>query len=83
MVNPDSTVTLHNLVTGAMRGDRTLIREGLKPGDKVVTQGVDRLRDGAKVDVIPPRGASPPVTDASQKKAGPGGDKQGKGPPIP
>lgn len=88
VVNEDSTVTLHNLVTGAMHGDRTLIREGVKPGDKVVTQGVDRLRDGAKVEVIPPGGvpAGPAAAAAGgeyKRKGGAGGDKSGKGSPIP
>jgi multidrug efflux system membrane fusion protein len=35
------------------------ITEGLKVGDKVVTDGLDRLRDGAKVTVAAPPGASP------------------------
>jgi multidrug efflux system membrane fusion protein len=86
VVNDDATVTLRNVVTGAMHGDRMLIREGLKPGEKVVTQGVDRLRDGAKVEVIPAGG--PPSRDVpagGQKPDGRDGEgsKRGKGNPIP
>lgn len=86
VVNEDATVTLRNVVTGAMHGDRMLIREGLKPGEKVVTQGVDRLRDGAKVEVIPAGG--PPSKDipaGGQKPDGREGEgsKRGKGNPIP
>ncbi|MCE9519574.1 MAG: MdtA/MuxA family multidrug efflux RND transporter periplasmic adaptor subunit, partial [Verrucomicrobia bacterium] len=80
VLNNDETVTLRNLTTGAMHGDRTLIREGLKPGDKVVTQGVDRLRDGAKVDVIEP--GSPPAAPLAESKNGEDkrdGSKRGKG----
>lgn len=85
VVNADSTVTLYNVVTGAMHGDRTLIREGLKPGDKVVTQGVDRLRDGAKVEVIPPGVATAQTAAGGGKPMSPDGDggKKGKGMPIP
>jgi len=77
VLNDDSTVSLRNVSTGATHRERTLILDGLKPGDKVVTQGVDRLRDGAKVQVIQP-GAAP----AWQAKRG-GGGAHGKGPPLP
>lgn len=77
VLNEDSTVALRIIVTGATHRDRTLVREGLKPGDKVVTQGVDRLRDGAKVEVIQPDGAR-----ASDAKSG-GGPRRGKGAPQP
>jgi hypothetical protein len=53
----------------------------LKPGEKVITQGVDRLRDGSKVEVIDPN-AKPPAEDDSAKGKSPHGDKKGKGPPM-
>ena len=77
----DSTVTLHNVVTGPTQGERVLITEGLKPGDKVITQGVDRLRDGAKVDVVIP-GKKPPG-DAPKDDKPKGEGKGGKGAPLP
>ncbi len=77
----DSTVTLHNVVTGPTQGERVLITDGLKPGDKVITQGVDRLRDGAKVDVITP-GKKPPG-DAPKGDKPQGEGKGGKGAPLP
>jgi membrane fusion protein, multidrug efflux system len=55
----DSTVGMRVVTTGPTQGERVLITEGLKPGEKVITQGVDRLRDGAKVEVIIP--GKPPV----------------------
>src|SRR5262249_35592657 len=48
-LNEDNTVSQRDLVTGPTHGDRTVVMQGLKPGEKVVTQGVDRLRDGSKV----------------------------------
>jgi membrane fusion protein (multidrug efflux system) len=36
---------------GATRGDLIAIAEGLKPGDKIVTAGVFKLRNGAHVQV--------------------------------
>ena len=95
VLNDDSTVTLKNVTTGATHGDRILIRDGLAPGEKVVIQGMDRLRDGAKVEVIPPgkaQGEQPPEKADGKEPAGAaggkeaggeGGRKRGKGKPTP
>lgn len=85
LLNDDGTASLRNVVTGPTQGDMTLIQDGLKPGDRVITQGVDRLRDGSKVDVIP-SGGSPTVPIAEGKPNDPGGGKHGKrdkGLPLP
>lgn len=74
------TVALHNVTTGPTRGERTLIRSGLKPGDKVVTQGMDRLRDGAKVEVIAREEATPaPLAGGSNGEGGSDARKRGAG----
>jgi multidrug efflux system membrane fusion protein len=57
-VNPDSTVSVKPVKLGVTQGERQAIISGIDPGDTVVTDGVDRLRDGAKV-ILP--GAQPPV----------------------
>ncbi len=58
LINPDSTVSIRPVKLGVSQGERQAIQSGLKPGDTVVTDGVDHLRDGAKV-VVP--GAAPPA----------------------
>ena len=85
VLNRDSTVSLRPVVTGATHRDSTLILEGLKPGDRVVTRGVDRLRDGAKVEVIPMEGpaAKPPAGGKSGDQVRAAGGRPGGGPPIP
>jgi len=40
---------VHPIVLGAMDGERVAVATGLKAGDIVVTEGGDRLRDGAAV----------------------------------
>jgi multidrug efflux system membrane fusion protein len=71
---------LRDVTSGATHGDRTLIRDGLKPGDKVVTQGVDRLRDGAKVEVIAREGtAPPPLAEGGNEEGRSGARKRGAG----
>lgn len=73
----DSTVSMHVVTTGPTQGDRVLITEGLKPGDKVITQGVDRLREGAKVEVIIP--GKPPAGRLAKGGDQDKGKGQGKG----
>ena len=52
LLNDNSTVSKRDVTTGPNDGKRTVIASGLKAGDKVVIDGVDRLRDGAKVKVV-------------------------------
>ena len=55
LVNADQTVSMHLVTTGATENDRVAITKGLKPGDTVVVDGADQLRDGAHVTVLPAR----------------------------
>jgi multidrug efflux system membrane fusion protein len=64
IVNTDKTVSQRSVKLGVQDGDKVAILEGLKPGDTVVVDGADRLRDGSDV-VIPAAG--------SQKIAAPSG----------
>ncbi|HTD14251.1 MAG TPA: MdtA/MuxA family multidrug efflux RND transporter periplasmic adaptor subunit [Chthoniobacterales bacterium] len=47
----DSTVSVRVVKTGPSDGQRTAIMSGLELGETVVTDGVDRLYDGAKVQL--------------------------------
>jgi multidrug efflux system membrane fusion protein len=58
IVNPDHTVTLRTVTTGPTDGDNISIMKGLTPGETVVTDGADQLRDGATV-LLP--GEKPPA----------------------
>ena len=69
LVNSDSTVSVRKVKVGAVEGDNTEIASGLAVGDKVVIDGVDKLRDGSKVKLP---SAAPPGAD---KAAGKSGDK--------
>ena len=46
-------------MTGITDGQNVAVLEGLNEGDKVVTDGADRLRDGAHVTVAQPGQARP------------------------
>lgn len=47
----DNTVTIQPIKIGTTQNDMAAVGEGLDAGDKVVTEGVDKLRDGAHVSV--------------------------------
>ena len=50
-VQPDSTVAIRTIKLGVADAARTQVLSGLAVGDRVVIDGADRLRDGAKVTV--------------------------------
>lgn len=49
VLQDDRTVKLRNVVRGQPVGDRVQVTSGLQIGEKVITEGADRLRDGARV----------------------------------
>ncbi len=53
-VKDDGTVTVRAVRPGAVDGDWVAVQGELAAGDRVVTDGADRLREGAKVEVITP-----------------------------
>lgn len=63
LVKDDGTVAWTVVRAGPQDGDRLSVQADLPVGAKVVTDGLDRLRDGAKVNVIAPvaPGAAPVV----------------------
>jgi multidrug efflux system membrane fusion protein len=65
VVQKDMTAAMRSVTLGAQDGDRVAVLKGLNPGETVVTDGADRLSDGA--DVTIPKGTK---VDAS--KAPPG-----------
>jgi multidrug efflux system membrane fusion protein len=59
VVKADDTVEVRPITLGIVDGERAAVSAGLAVGERVVTEGGDRLRDGAKVSV-PQAGASAP-----------------------
>ena len=56
----DNTVTVRKVTIGPVDGERTSIVSGVSVGERVVTDGSDRLREGAKISIPAdkPKGAS-------------------------
>ena len=76
VVKPDNTVELRTVTLGPLDGQRQAINNGLRAGETVVTDGVDRLRPGAQVEVAAARPEAKPPAEKKgggrrgQKKAG-------------
>lgn len=51
LVNPDSTVAVRKVTLGVTNGEHVEILAGLNPGDRVVVDGADKLRDGAHINL--------------------------------
>lgn len=52
VVKPDQSVTVRPVKIGPADGENTSIETGLAPGEQVVVDGVDKLREGAKVQLV-------------------------------
>jgi len=70
----DGSVALRTPRIGITEGDRVQILDGLVAGDQVVVDGVDKLRDGAKIEVIDERARPDPAA-----RSGARGDGQRRG----
>lgn len=62
VVADDQTVSVRPVKTGAVEADVVAIENGIKPGEKVVVDGTDKLREGAKVQVASRDAAGGPAT---------------------
>lgn len=52
VVQEDHTVAPRTIRTGPVNGELAIVEDGLAAGDRVVLDGTDRLRPGARVDVL-------------------------------
>ncbi|QEM90814.1 MdtA/MuxA family multidrug efflux RND transporter periplasmic adaptor subunit [Kosakonia radicincitans] len=52
VVNENNQVSKHIVTPGIQDSQKVVIAAGLSPGDRVVTDGIDRLTEGAKVEVV-------------------------------
>ena len=67
----DDTVSLKTITTGPSQGNVTLVEKGVHPGDELVVDGADRLRDGAAIDIAAIDGKpSPSPASAGEGRGG-------------
>jgi multidrug efflux system membrane fusion protein len=51
VVKPDQTVAMRPVKLGPAQGDEAAVESGVAPGDLLVVDGADKLREGSKVEV--------------------------------
>ncbi len=76
LVNADNTVSVHKVTPGPSDGKNTVILSGLSAGQTVVTDGMDRLSDGATIKIAQPK---PAGASSAPAPASPSADTPHKG----
>ena len=71
-VNDDNTVSVKPVKLGPAEGETTVIASGVTPGERVVVDGADKLKEGAAIEPIDrnaaPAAATPRVRGEGRKK---------------
>ena len=77
VVGADNVVTLRTISPGESVGDLLIVRDGLKPGERVIVDGIQKARPGSPVNPSV-AGSSPPAAKAEAK----GPEKPAEGKPA-
>ncbi|MCD4622188.1 multidrug transporter subunit MdtA, partial [Proteus mirabilis] len=66
----ENKVSKHLVKTGIQDSQKVVISAGISAGDRVVTDGIDRLTEGAKVEVVEAQAAVTTDTKATSREYG-------------
>jgi len=78
VVKDDKTVTVRPVKVGPIEGENAVIDSGITPGEVVVVDGTDRLREGAKVETVTRNPSGAAAADNTQKRQRQPGAGEGK-----
>ncbi|MGH6964317.1 MAG: HlyD family secretion protein, partial [Phenylobacterium sp.] len=67
LIGPDSKVVTRTITTDRTVGNSWLVTSGLKPGDRVIVEGVDRVKSGQVVRPVPAGSPSGPPNRGAAK----------------
>ena len=70
VLNTENKVSKHLVKPGIQDSQKVVITAGLSAGDRVVTDGIDRLTEGAKVDVVGAHSATATNDKATAREYG-------------
>ncbi|ACS86479.1 MdtA/MuxA family multidrug efflux RND transporter periplasmic adaptor subunit [Musicola paradisiaca] len=68
VLNDKDQVSKHMIVTGIQYGQQTVVTSGLNAGERVVTDGIDKLTEGARVEVLSPEKPDAQATASGEKR---------------
>jgi len=72
VVKDDQTAAVRPVKQGPVEGEKTAILEGLAPGEAVVVDGVDKLREGTSVEAVQRETRKPAENPAGTPPSKPG-----------
>jgi membrane fusion protein, multidrug efflux system len=75
LVKQDQTVSVTPVKVGTTEGETTELQSGVEPGNLVVVDGADKLREGSKIELIDPNARA--AQSASPQKGPQKSDKGG------
>jgi membrane fusion protein, multidrug efflux system len=75
VVKEDKTISMRPITLGPVENDMVAIDGSIAPGELVVVDGIDRLREGAKVEVSAPFVPRQGRSDAGKRGGAPAGEK--------
>jgi membrane fusion protein, multidrug efflux system len=78
VLQADRTVQMRRVTRGEAAADQVQLTSGLQPGERVITEGGDRLKDGARVTLPADRAASGAAGSASAPYRGASGSGEGR-----
>jgi len=79
VVKDDKTVTVRPVKVGPIEGENAVIDSGVTPGEVVVVDGTDRLREGARVETVTRNPASAAAADNPERRSRSPGAGKGNG----
>jgi multidrug efflux system membrane fusion protein len=82
VLNADRTVSLRPVQRGQATAEKIVITAGLKAGERVITEGADRLKDGASV-VLPGDAPGAGISGRRRGASAPGSGASAAGPNRP
>ena len=71
VVGADNMVALRTIQPADTVGDLLIVREGLKPGERVIVDGIQKARPGSKVNPTTAAAGSPPAAKPDATGKGP------------
>ena len=80
VIDAEDTASVRPLMLGASSDGRVEVLEGLEEGERVVLEGIDRLRDGARVEVVQVDGEPAPAPEEQADEADADESTGGAGP---
>jgi len=75
VIDENGVAHVRRIQTGPVNEGRMAVSGGLTPGERIVTEGVDRLREGAEVEVVTPESeaeVAKKAAAAAARQAAPG-----------